>query len=30
MLGSSVRLVGRTGLIVRELGELSWSYMVKC
>ena len=30
MLGSSVSLVGRTGLSVREFGELSWSYRVKC
>ena len=30
MLGSSVRLVGRTKLRVREFGELSWSHRVKC
>ena len=30
MLGSSVSLVGRSGLSVREFGGLSWSYRVKC
>ena len=29
MFGSSVSLVGRTGLSVREFGELNWSYRVK-